>query len=218
LLSDYLAANKKPRMKQFSIVLNIVLLIAVAFLYYLHFKPSEKGKAHSGIANHNPKDSSSGRKKMLVAYVELDSLYNNVVFIKERKKELESEQKMIANEYENSYRSLAAERDNFLKRGNSITQKEAEEFQARLGQKQQEVEQMKQNKGQKLAEKGARVMDDMQKKLKEFMAEYNKENKYTYILATGVGLDYLFYKDSTLNITSDIVKGLNDKMKVPGKP
>ena len=56
-------------------------------------------------------------------------------------------------------------------------------------------------------------MEDMQSKLKEFMNEYNKEKKYTYIFATGTGLDYFFYKDSTLNITSDIVKGLNKKMK-----
>jgi outer membrane protein len=205
-------------MKQFSFVLNIVLAIAVAFLYYLHFAGNDKkAKVHSDVVSHSSKDTSTPRKKMLVAYVELDSLYNNVSFIRERKKELESEQKVIATEYENSYRSLTAERDNFLKKGNSITQKEAEEFQARLGQKQQEVEQAKQVKGQKLAEKGARIMDDMQKKLKAFMSEYNKEKKYTYILATGVGLDYLFYKDSTLNITSDIVKGLNEQMKTTAK-
>ena len=205
-------------MKQFSFVLNIVLAIAVGFLYYLHFTENgKKVKVHSGAVNYNSKDTSTPRKKMLVAYVELDSLYNNVSFIRERKKELESEQKVIASEYENSYRSLTAERDNFLKKGNSITQQEAEEFQARLGQKQQEVEQTKQLTGQKLAEKGARIMDDMQKKLKAFMSDYNKEKKYTYILATGVGLDYLFYKDSTLNITSDIVKGLNEQMKETAK-
>lgn len=205
-------------MKQFSIVLNVVLILAVAFLYYLQFTPAKKGKLATGATHYNSwKDTTTGRKRMLVAYVELDSLYNNVAFIKERKKELEAEQKMIASEYEDSYRSLTAERDNFLKKGNAITQKEAEEFQEKLGQKQQEVEQAKQAKGQKLAEKGARIMDDMQKKLKAFMLEYNKERKYTYILATGVGLDYLFYKDSTLNITSDIVKGLNEKMKLPAK-
>ena len=30
------------------------------------------------------------------------------------------------------------------------------------------------------------------------MNEYNKEKKYTYILATGTGLIICFYKDSTL--------------------
>ncbi|MDO9374200.1 MAG: OmpH family outer membrane protein [Bacteroidota bacterium] len=199
-------------MKQFSIVLNIVLLIAVAALYYLHFKGSKKELVKGGTVNPATMDTSTA-KRLIVAYVELDSLNNNVTFIKQRKKELESEQKVIANEYESAYRSLTAERDKFLQRGNAITQQEAEEFQARLGQKQQEVEQNKQAKGQRLAEKGARIMEDMQTKLKTFMNEYNKDKRYTYILATGTGLDYLFYKDSTLNITGDVIKGLNEQMK-----
>ena len=59
-------------------------------------------------------------------------------------------------------------------------------------------------------------MEDMQSKLKEFMKEYNVEKKYTLIFTTGTGLDYFLYKDSTYNITSDIVKGLNNKMKQTG--
>ena len=60
-------------------------------------------------------------------------------------------------------------------------------------------------------------MEDMQRRLKDFMNDYNKDKRYTYILATGTGLDYLFYKDSVLNITADVVKGLNEKMKEPEK-
>jgi outer membrane protein len=205
-------------MKQFSLVLNILLVAAVGVLYYLHFSNSKKlavtGNAPTG---YKQKDS-CGDKIPIVAYVELDSLNNNVTFIKQRKKELEAEQKVIAQEYENSYRALTAERDEFLKKGNAITQQEAETFQARLGQKQQEIEGTKQSKAQRLAEKGAKIMDDMQTKVRAFMKEYNKEKNYSYILATGTGLDYLFFKDSTLNITNDVIKGLNEQMKETVKP
>ena len=199
-------------MKQFSIVLNIVLIIAVAFLYYLHFAGSKK-VAVSAVPLVQTKSDSGSRKNIVVAYVELDSLNNNVAFIRQRKKELEAEQKIIANEYESSYHELTALRDNFLKKGKSITQQEAEAFQEKLGEKQQEIERTKQLKSQKLAEKGARIMEDMQGKLKDFMNDYNKQKKYTLIFTTGTGLDYFLYKDSSLNITSEIVKGLNDKMK-----
>ena len=56
-------------------------------------------------------------------------------------------------------------------------------------------------------------MDDIQKKLKDFLAEYNKEKNYMYILTTGTGLDYMVYKDSSLNITADVVNGMNEKLK-----
>ena len=200
-------------MKQFSVVLNLVLFFAVAFLYFLHFKGNKNVSSNTIVTHKVPHDTISGSTKIVMAYVELDSLNSNVTYIKHRKKELEAEQKVIASEYENSYHELTAARDNFLKKGNAITQQEAEAFQQKLGIKQQEIEQTKQQKGQKLAEKGARVMEDMQNKLKSFMNDYNKEKKYTLIFTTGTGFDYLLYKDSTLNITSDIVKGLNIKMK-----
>ncbi|MEO6546342.1 MAG: OmpH family outer membrane protein [Ferruginibacter sp.] len=199
-------------MKQFSFGLNVILVVAVAVLYYLHFAGVKAAPSKEAVVNHNLCDTPS-HKKMVVAYVELDSLNNNVDFIRQRKKELEAEQKVIVNEYESSYRELTALRDDFLKKGKSITQQEAEEFQQKLGARQQEIEQAKQQKTQRLAEKGARIMEDMQSKLKDFMSDYNKEKKYTLIFTTGTGLDYFLYKDSTLNITSEIVKGLNTKMK-----
>ncbi len=205
-------------MKQFSLVLNILLVAAVGVLYYLHFSNSKKLAVTGNAATGYRQKDSCGDKIPIVAYVELDSLNNNVTFIKQRKKELEAEQKIITQEYESSYRALTAERDEFLKKGNAITQQEAETFQSKLGQRQQEIEGAKQTKAQRLAERGAKIMEDMQTKVRTFMKEYNKDKNYSYILATGTGLDYLFFKDSTLNITNDVIKGLNEQMKEAVKP
>jgi len=203
-------------MKKAQVVLNVILVVAVIVLFFLYFSGVSKcGAASSCSANSNNIKDTSGAKHPRIAYVELDSLNNEVTFIKERKTELEGEQKDIENDYDNSYKQLEAEKNNFLKRGAAITQPEAEAFQEKLIQQQQQVEADKQSRSQKLAEKGAKIMGDMQNTLKDFLNDYNKDKRYTYILATGTGLDYMFYKDSTLNITSDIVKGLNDKMNNP---
>ena len=53
-------------------------------------------------------------------------------------------------------------------------------------------------------------MDDIQKKLKAFLLEYNQDNKFNYIFTTGNGLEYMVYKDSALNITDDVVEGMNE--------
>ena len=203
-------------MKKAQVVLNVILVVAVIVLFFLYFSGGSKyGAANSCSANSNNIKDTSGAKHPRIAYVELDSLNNEVTFIKERKTELEGEQKDIENDYDNSYKQLEAEKNSFLKRGAAITQPEAEAFQEKLIQQQQQVEADKQSRSQKLAEKGAKIMGDMQNTLKDFLNDYNKDKRYTYILATGTGLDYMFYKDSTLNITSDIVKGLNDKMNNP---
>ena len=89
----------------------------------------------------------------------------------------------------------------------------AEEFQGQLLAQQQRVDEKKQSLTQKLSEKSYRFMDDIQKKLKLFLIDYNREKKYLYILTTGTGLDYMVYKDSSMNITDDVVNGMNDLLK-----
>lgn len=197
-------------MKHFSLVLSIVLLAAVIFLYAKVFRSSLN---ETTITKNIVTESAGGSStKSSIAYVELDSLNEKISYIKNRRKELEAEQKAIEVEWQNGYRGLEIRKNEFLKRGNSITQQEAEKFQGELMQKQQEVDAKKQNSAQNLSEKSYKLMDDIQKKLKDFLNYYNKNKKYQYILTTGTGLDYMLYKDSTYNITNDVIKGMNEKM------
>ena len=198
-------------MKNLSLVLNIVLLAAVAFLYAKVFSSSSKETTVTKtIIKENNGDTST---KAGIAFVELDSLNEKINYIKDRRKELEAEQKAIENEWQNGYRGLENRKNEFLKRGKSITQQEAEQFQGELMQQQQQIDGKKQNSTQNLSEKSYKLMDDIQKKLKDFLNDYNRNKKYQYILTTGTGLDYMLYKDSTFNITYDVIKGMNEKMK-----
>lgn len=197
-------------MRPFLIVVNFILIIAVVFLYLKVFKntTTKKTEPSSNLINNN-----SGKlKNASIAFVELDSLNEKIGFIKDRRKELEIEQKSIETDWQNGYRGLENRKNVFLKRGNSITQQEAEKFQGELLQQQQQVDEKKRNLTQKLSEKSYKFMDDIQKKLKDFLNEYNKTKNYQYILTTGTGLDYMLFKDSTFNITKDVIKGMNELM------
>ncbi|HRN79859.1 MAG TPA: OmpH family outer membrane protein [Ferruginibacter sp.] len=199
-------------MKQLSLVFNLVLLIAVGVLYYLHFSGKDAGARQPAVVRAAPVSTDGKVVAPLIAYVELDSLNEKITFIKNKRKELEAEQKTIEQEWENGYRDLERQRDNFLKKGNSITQEEAQQMQMSLMSQQEKIDERKQTKVQKLSERSFNAMDDIQKKLKEFMEDYNREKNYMYILTTGTGLDYMVYKDSTLNITNDVIEGMNQKL------
>jgi len=197
-------------MKNFSLVLNMVLLAAVIFLYAKVFRSSiNETTITKDIVRENIGENTA---RSGIAFVELDSLNEKILYIKNRRKELEAEQKIIENEWQNGYKGLENRKNEFLKRGNSITQQEAEKFQGELMQQQQQVDAKKQNSSQNLSEKSYKLMDDIQKKLKDFLNDYNKNKKYQYILTTGTGLDYMLYKDSTFNITDDVIIGMNKKM------
>lgn len=195
-------------MKNFSTILNVVLLAAVGFLYYYVFagKKSNTPVVKTLVGSNSVSQAGNAP----IAYVELDSLNERIVSIKEKRKELEAEQKAIENEWQSGMRSLEAQKDNFIKKnGNAITQQMAEEFQTKLYQQQQAIEEKKQSQTQRLSEKSYKAMDGIQKQLREFLAEYNKDKKYLYILTSGTGLEYMVYKDSSLNITSDVIAGMN---------
>lgn len=199
-------------MKQLSLALNLLLLVAVGVLYYLHFSQKNATKTPNVAVRANPVTTDGKVVAPLIAYVELDSLNENITFIKNKRKELEAEQRSIEMEWENGYRDLERQRDNFLKKGNSITQEEAQQMQMSLMSQQEKIDERKQTKVQKLSERSFTAMDDIQKKLRDFMEEYNREKNYMYILTTGTGLDYMVYKDSTLNITRDVIEGMNQKL------
>ncbi|MBL0358923.1 MAG: OmpH family outer membrane protein [Chitinophagaceae bacterium] len=203
-------------MKQFSLVLNILLVAAVATLYYLHFSGNKKNNPTSSSAITNSPSKDSCAIGHIMAFVELDSLYDNVAYIKQKQKELENEQEQLARQYQNEYAQLENEKNTFLKRGNAITQQEAEEFQAKLYQKQQKIEADKQGQAQTMAASRTRTMDKIQSNLRTFLDEYNKDRRYSYIFATGTGLDYILYKDSAHNITADVIKGLTKQFEQKG--
>ncbi len=203
-------------MKNLSLVLNMVLLAAVGYLYYYDFS-GKKVKDVAAKINHTFSVSDSGGHRPALAYVDLDSLNENITFIRDRRKELENEMKAIERQQEEGYKGLQAQRDNFLKKGAAITEAEAQSFQEKLIDQQQKIDGYKQQQSQKLNEKSFTIMEDIKKQLREFLAEYNKEKNYMYIFTTGTGLDYMVYKDSSLNITADVIKGMNAKMKAAAK-
>ena len=56
-----------------------------------------------------------------------------------------------------------------------------------------------------------RKMRDVKAKIEDFLKEYNAQKGFSYIVAYEPGLFY--YKDSTFNITADVIEGLNKRYK-----
>ena len=179
------------------------------FRYILFAKKSSKLDKEN---NAKASAMDTGCNRAHIAYVELDSMYENISYIKVRRTDMEARQRKIETDWESGMRDLETKKNNFLKKGAAITQEDAQNFQGQLYQEQQQIESKKQSQGQLLSEESFKFTDEIQKSLKEFLGEYNKEKKYMYILTTGTGLDYLVYKDPALNITDDVVKGMNLKM------
>ncbi len=201
-------------MKNLSVILNIILLAAVGFLYYKNFAGTSKISTNGAVVS-NVKDSVVPSLK--VAYVDLDSLNEKIVYFKQSRKDLEQLQKSNENEITNDLRALENKQNVFLQKNPNPTPEQIQGLRAQLMNDQEVIEGKKQKYTQNLNQENFALVEKIRKELKDFFALYNKDKKFQYILTTGSDLDYIIFKDSSLNITQDVIKGMNEKLKVKTK-
>src|SRR5436309_481743 len=131
-------------MKNISLTLNGILLIAVAVLYYLHFK--KPANEISSMTSPTITSSWSGPLPPIV-FVNTDSLLNNYTYFKTKKAEFEARREKLHNELTAESDKLQSDYADFQQKAGVMTemerQKAGEEFLARqnkLEKKQQDMQ------------------------------------------------------------------------------
>lgn len=100
----------------------------------------------------------------------------------------------------------------FQAKAQKMSQQKAQEEYTQFQQKGQFIGQQLQQEDQQLQMKGQTEMDSVISKVKKEIEAYGKLNGYSYILGGGEGGSVLYGKEAN-NLTSEIVKLLNDKYK-----
>jgi outer membrane protein len=195
-------------MKNGILILNVVLLVLVGVLFYLHFSsrnPSPTKAANSQTA------SSANAAGFKIAYFEMDSVENAFQLVKDVKAELTRKEEAIGSELERlekNYRSKVAQYQ-AQAQGNNMTQVQSEMAQRDVMQMQQSMQSRRQSLEQEYQDFQMRKLKDVKAKIEDYLKQYNNDKGYTYIFAYEPGIFY--YKDTTYNITADVIKGLNQQ-------
>lgn len=197
-------------MKNFTIGLNIVLAIAVTVLFYLHF--SGKNASKPVNANNANSATASGFK---VAYFEMDSVENKYEFLKDVRAELRSLEEKKSGELASLRNASRAKLMEYQKKGNSMTQEEMAKANDDVMRMDNELKTQEQIKSQELQDESIKKIQEVKKSIEDFLKEYNQDKNYSYILSSSNDIIYL--KDTTYNITNDLIKGLNEKYKKANK-
>ena len=145
-----------------------------------------------------------------MAYVDLDSIQIHYDYYKERTSEFEKKRDAVDRDLNSAYQKIENERISFLQKGNNISQIEAENFQRDYSRKMQSLEGQKRSLENQMQEEGIKTMEELKKKINDFLGDYNKSRGYSYIFSYSSGINVLFYKDTTYNITREVIDGLNE--------
>jgi outer membrane protein len=200
-------------MKNTSTILSALALLGVIVLFVLHFsgKPAaDKGR----VAPARVTDASGMPAGARIAYIDIDTLEANYEYFKAKREDFTRRQAALETELERSARQLQSEAAAFQQKaqGGSITQAEAESTQKRLLGMQQNLEGRRQSMAAQLMKEQDAFNSDLQKRLDAWLAEYNKNKAFDFVLSYSKSGSIL-YADSTLDITDDAIRGMNERSK-----
>ena len=206
---EHQLSENQPVKKPFAFNLILVILFAITFVALLvmwsklntAMELAEKSKVVDTI--------SPGQMK--IAYVNLDSLNAQYLFITEKSAELEQS----ATAAEAKVKAEAAKRQKevnelvaYAQKGNLPADEQAT-VQNRLSQLENELAQIQQQEEQLLMQNESALQENLRKKLEVYTANYAKANGWDYIFSYQSTAPLILFANPIYDLTTEIVKGLN---------
>lgn len=194
-------------MKNVLLPVNVVLILLVAYLYYVNFSREKTVTSKVNTAATTGNDEQVQSQKSRIAYIDLDSLQDHYQYYKKIKAEFEKKQSFANNEIVSLQKKFQSRTTQLQQKANNMTQKEQENAMAEINKMQQDFQTRKQNLDNQLFDYNNKMKEDILDKIETYLKDFNKDGKYSYIFSYEPG--FMFYKDSSLNITNTVVEGLN---------
>lgn len=158
-----------------------------------------------------------GVSELKIAYVEIDSLLTQYNFCKDLNEAMMRKQENVNATLNEKMKALDSEVREFERKYNNhvFTPERAQQEQARLLKMRQDLEAQHQRLMSELQQENDKNSMQLRDSINSFLKEYNKTKGYSLIISN-TGADNLLYADPSLNITKEIIEGLN-KRYVPAE-
>lgn len=196
-------------MKKVSVILYVVIFLAIAGIYLLHFTGNKKSVQS---------DYESVVPEGAIAYVNIDSVVVRFDMFTDRRNDLIEKQKKAEAELNSKgskYEKGARDYQEKVSKG-LVTRATAAQMEQSLMQQQQELVDLRDQLQSNLMEEeqvmNRQVIDYITTFLEDNKSEYN----YQYILGKSFG-SVVLYSDSNLDITKRVLAALNVKYKTEKK-
>lgn len=193
-------------MKRLSLILNVVLIIAVAVLYVFHFSGPKTVTQEEGDHTSVVAAAQTGN----IVYINIDSVNKNYKMFEDVMTDLQeklntSDAKLQSRQraFEKNYKDAQYKAERGL-----VTRAELAQIEQNLAQEQQELMVLQNQLQYQLAEEEAVAQRKVYNSIVEYLAKIKDENPYQIVLGTAFG-DNIFYASEGLDISAKIIEGLN---------
>lgn len=187
------------------LILNIILVIAVAVLFYLTLGKKES----TGPSRNTPSiDTTSLWKHTPVAYFDMDSIEAKFVKFKQMQDEVVKRESEINSTINNMKQGFQSYYMKLQSQGENLSERQRDSLGNVLAKMDMDIKNKTAELNQEYQTYYMTKQQEIIRLIKDYCIEFNKEKKFSYIIAREPGLFY--YTDTAYNVTSELLKGLND--------
>ena len=173
---------------------KIILALAIAFLISCEKKEEVKQMSNN------------------IVYIDSSKLLNEYEQAKDIEAKYKAKSEQMGKELDAEVQKFRADVAFFEKNAQVKGAQWTQQTGVALQEREQRLAYAQQAMMQQLQEESGNEMDSLVKEVKDFITTYGKEQGYDYILSTE-GVSTILYAKDGQDITSEIVKMLNDKYK-----
>lgn len=194
-------------------IVNCILLVGLILLYIFHFT-GIGAKGGKSLANADAKAPVAvGEGGVKIAYVNTDTLMAKYQYAIDLQKQLKDFQTAKENNYKQQMMQFQKDYQAYVQGGGenmTLSQQQAKEKE--LTERQQKLMNLEGEYSQQIAEKTMQESEKMTKAVYNFIREYNAQNQqFDIILSKSFSNSPILYGNEGMDITDEIVKGLNEE-------
>lgn len=190
-------------MKNVSLALNAMLLVAVAVLYYFQFsKPNAAGPSGSGATG-----------DLRLAYINSDTVLKYYDWFKANRDKLEGKGKQLETELKSRANSLQGEIESYQRNANNLTIGQARAVEEDLAKKRNNLQVYQENLSQQMMIEQQTLTKELYDKVTGFLRDYGTANGLQIVFKFDSNSDVMYAGDS-MDISREVIKGLNEAYRL----
>jgi outer membrane protein len=145
-----------------------------------------------------------------IVFVNQDTLLSKYDYFKDMTKRLQDKGKATQGDVGSRQQALQREAADYQRSANTLSADQRASTEQRLQREGQEFQQYQQNASAQFQNEQAEEQQKLYEKVAGLIKDYAKEKGYKMVLTFQKGNTNLWYADAGLDVTSDVVKKLND--------
>ena len=145
-----------------------------------------------------------------IVFVDSDSLLNQYEYFKVLKNKMEAKGKSADNDMKAKGQAFQRDMQKYQSEAAGMTAEQRAATEERLSRKQQELQAYQQNAGTAFQNEQAKEQELLYNKVADYLKVYAKNKGYKMVLKYQKGMGDILFADPSLDVTSEVIKGLNE--------